>query len=277
MGTSQGRSARSARHPRLMPALLAALFALSAAQEAIAQRQVTTTVPFRSVSDSFFERNGVSTNFRGPGFNVNLGSFPLAVPPFGGFQPGAGVAGGFGFQGGSFSGNVAFEFSQGSRRSNVMQAGSLTMMDGVPGILADVTLSPFVISTQPVVPLRPGIPWKQQLDMGAIPRRTTQDHDAPPRDASAGKPPAHPGDAVVRQAADQGHRPIRSVAEIRRQRQAASDAKNDEALEHFRRGEQAARDGKPGVAKIHYQMAVRQASGELKQKIEEKLTELSKP
>src|SRR5947207_685662 len=114
--------------------------------------------PLRGVGDSFFERVGVSADFRGPGFTFSLGGFQQAVPQFGGFQPGAGIVGGFAIGGGKVNGRVGFEFSQGSRASNVSQTGSLTMMDGVPGTLQDVTQSPFVISHEPIVPFRGGVP-----------------------------------------------------------------------------------------------------------------------
>jgi hypothetical protein len=251
---------------------------IAIAQPALAQRQVTAGVPFRGVSDGFFERIGFSANFRAPGFTANLGGFPLAVPPFGGFQPGAGAVGGFGFGGGRVNGRVGFEFSQGSTRSNVSQAGSLTLMDGVPGIFADVTQSPFVISHEPIVPLRPGVPWKLQLENGVVPRRTSSaDADVPGparAEAKGGAGAASAGDAAAQQAATQAIRPILSVAEIRRQREAGDEAKNAEALEHMQRGEQAERDDKPGVAKIHYQMALRRATGELKRQLQERITNL---
>ncbi len=253
----------------------AAIVLATFAQSALAQRQVTAGVPFRGVSDGFFERIGFSASFRAPGFSANLGSFPLAVPQFGGFQPGAGAVGGFAVGGG----RVGFEFSQGSTRSNVSQAGSLTMMDGVPGILANVTQSPFVVSQEPIVPLRPGVPWKQQMERGLVPYRGTsaalQAVPAQPQ-ARGAAGPVTAGDAVAQQAAAQGDRPILSLAEIRRQRQAADEAKNEQALQHFQRGQQAERDGKPGVAKIHYQLALRQASGELRRQVQVRIANLER-
>jgi hypothetical protein len=254
----------------------AVILCLATAGSALAQRQVTTGVPFRGVSDSFFERIGFSASFRGPGFTANLGGFPQAVPQFGGFQPGAGVVGGFGFRAGSTSGNVGFEFSQGSRRSAVSQTGSLTMMDGVPGLFADVTQSPFVISTEPLVPLRPGLPWKQQLENGVVPRRLpSADLDTIAKPAAGDADPANAGEAVARQAAAQGNRPIRSVAEIRQRREAADEATSADVLRYVQCAEQAEQDDKPGVAKIYYQMALRRATGELKRQVEERLSKLN--
>jgi hypothetical protein len=272
-----GRSPQSTTSPSRWAWIAGAALVAVSGQAALAQRQVTAGVPFRGVSDSFFERIGFSANFRAPGFTANLGGFPQAVPQFGGFQPGAGVVGGFAFAGGGGSGRVGFEFSQGSRRSLVSQAGSLTLMDGVPGSLANVTQSPFVISQEPIVPLRPGVPWKQQLGDRIMPYRGTSSASgaaAPPPAADGAGRPATAGDAIAQQAAASGERPIHSLAEIRRQRQAADEAKNEQALAHFQRGQQAERDGKPGVARIHYQIALRQASGDLRRQVQERIAAL---
>jgi hypothetical protein len=58
--------------------------------------------------------------------------------------------------------------------------------------------------------------------------------------------------------------PAPSLADAQSQRAAAQLSKTDEAADFFARAEQAAADGKTSVAKIYYQMAVRRASGELK-------------
>ncbi len=81
---------------------------------------------------------------------VQQGSFQLAVPQFGGFQPGAGAQVGFAI----LSDLEAFFFieaSQGDRRSNVLQAPKVTLMNGQFATVNDFTFSPFVISVIPVV------------------------------------------------------------------------------------------------------------------------------
>lgn len=243
---------------------------------ALAQRMITQQVPLRGVSDSFFERNGVAFNLRGPnGFNLNVGGFPQAIPPFGGFQPGAGATGGFRLGGGKFGADVAFEFSQGSRRSMVSQTPIITNMDGQLGIFQDVTQSPFVISTQPIVPLRPGVPWKVHLEQGgSLPPQPNSRSSATKPDRV---PPIPQGQAQAASGSGdtRTNRPILSVAEIRRQRQAAGESQSEEALALFQRAEQAASEGKSAVAKITYQMALRRATGELKKTIESRLTSLT--
>ncbi|MEK6238123.1 MAG: hypothetical protein N2C14_25705, partial [Planctomycetales bacterium] len=99
---------------------------------------------------------GVSFGFQSkPGsqvpFNLQVGGFQQAVPPFGGFQPGSGLTGGGAFNTGRGRLNLGFEFSQGSRRSNVSQSPSVTLMNGQTGVFMDTSQSPFVISVVPVV------------------------------------------------------------------------------------------------------------------------------
>jgi len=81
---------------------------------------------------------------------VAQGSFPLATPQFGGFQPGAGATVGFAI----LSEIEAFFFieaSQGDRRSNVLQAPKVTLFNGQSAIVSDTSQTPFVISVIPVV------------------------------------------------------------------------------------------------------------------------------
>ncbi|MCS7304859.1 MAG: hypothetical protein NZ602_07105 [Thermoguttaceae bacterium] len=61
---------------------------------------------------------------------------------------------------------------------------------------------------------------------------------------------------------------VLSVAELRRQRQAELEAQNQQAYAWFQRGQQAQSEGKLAVARIYYQMALRLASGSLKQEIQ---------
>ena len=48
------------------------------------------TSPFNSTSSSFFEQVGIGFGLRTRNFFFEQNSLPLAVPPFGGFTPGAG-------------------------------------------------------------------------------------------------------------------------------------------------------------------------------------------
>jgi general secretion pathway protein D len=78
------------------------------------------------------------------------GSFGLAVPQFGGFDPSAGAQLGFAI----LSDLEAYFFvsaAQGDRRSNVLQAPKVTLFNGQQAFVSDQSQSPFVISVIPVV------------------------------------------------------------------------------------------------------------------------------
>ncbi|MCA9103538.1 MAG: hypothetical protein KDA63_20435, partial [Planctomycetales bacterium] len=78
------------------------------------------------------------------------GSFGLAVPQFGGFDPTAGAQIGFAI----LSDLEAYFFvsaAQGDRRSNVLQAPKVTLFNGQQASVSDTSQSPFVISVIPVV------------------------------------------------------------------------------------------------------------------------------
>jgi len=78
------------------------------------------------------------------------GSFPLAVPQFGGFAPGAGATLGFAILS-DIEARFVMEASQGDRRSNILQAPKVTLFNGQQAFVSDQSQSPFVISVIPVV------------------------------------------------------------------------------------------------------------------------------
>lgn len=260
------------RAPNRLPAFLALAVVLSAGDgdTALAQRNgANVGVPFGAGNDAFFERFGVNMQLNGRGFFFNLGGFNNAIPQFGGFQPGAGAAGGLGFGGNGVNGQVGFDFSQGSRRSNVSQSVSGTLMNGQGLVVSDTSQSPFVVNVGPPPLLaRPGaegggLPWKQQLE-GHVPKQ----------ESSGASPPQEPRAAAAASPRPASDNPIRSVAEIRRERQAQQVTNDDEARRNFARGRQAEEDGKPGVARIYYRLAVEKAAGELREEVLQRLRAL---
>ncbi|MDZ4781504.1 MAG: hypothetical protein SGJ19_14735 [Planctomycetia bacterium] len=78
------------------------------------------------------------------------GHFPLAVPQFGGYAPGAGATLGFAILS-DIEARFLMEAAQGDRRSNIMQAPKVTLFNGQQAIVSDTSQSPFVISVIPVV------------------------------------------------------------------------------------------------------------------------------
>ncbi len=149
--------------------------------------QVTIEVRFITLRDNFFERMGVSFDFRvddntglnsgngaypddnGPSYVIGLnnangtavptadldlpftqGSFASTVPQFGGFD--ANTAANFGFA--ILSDIEVFLLLQagaGDQRSNVLQAPKVTLFNGQQASVADTSQKPFVTSLVPVV------------------------------------------------------------------------------------------------------------------------------
>jgi hypothetical protein len=72
-------------------------------------------------------------------------------------------------------------------------------------------------------------------------------------------------------------RPAASVGQLRAQHAAEQLAKSSEAHELFDQGQRLEASGKPNVARIYYQMAVRRASGDLKDRIDARLRTISPP
>jgi len=113
--------------------------------------------PARDLQDRDHYGRTVSVGLQAPGvFSADLdipfqnGSFGLATPSFGGYQPGAGAQLGFAILS-DIETFFFIEASQGDRRSNVLQAPKVTLFNGQLAFVADTSQSPFVISVIPVV------------------------------------------------------------------------------------------------------------------------------
>lgn len=131
-------------------ALAAFAFALLLATHAAAQ-QATVATPFRQLNDGFYENMGTAWSLQGKGWNFNFGSPNNAAPQFGGFQPGTGANFGAAMMRGGVTGQLYGNWSHGYRQSLVSQTPSVTLRNGVPGSVADVSVSPFVMGFIPVV------------------------------------------------------------------------------------------------------------------------------
>jgi hypothetical protein len=70
--------------------------------------------------------------------------------------------------------------------------------------------------------------------------------------------------------------PLASVAEIRAQQETAEEVRHVEAENFYQQGLDAVATGKPSVARIHFQMAARRASGDLKQRAATELERLER-
>lgn len=128
-------------------ALLLSLTCITAS--AFGQTMVQTTVPLQNNSESFFESTNVGWSVRGPGFFATFNG--AAPPPFGGFNPNAGLTTGFAFRGNRLSGNLNFNFSQGFSRTSTTVAPTVMSLNGQPAFFFDGTVRPFVYSVVPTL------------------------------------------------------------------------------------------------------------------------------
>jgi len=117
----------------------------------LAAQQATVQTPLHTVGDSFYERIGLQWGLNFPGGFARFGGPSVGVPPFGRFDPNAGLNFGLGFRGGNVNGFLNGAFAQGFQRSFVTQAPVLTLTNGVPGYVGDASISPFVVGSIPVV------------------------------------------------------------------------------------------------------------------------------
>lgn len=263
-------------------------------------QQMTIGTPFSTVREGFFEHIGTQWALQGRNWFAQFGGADLARPTIGGFQPGAGIQGGFGFGGPGWNGQWQFAAGQGNTRTLTSGGPSVTVMNGATGYVADVSLSPFVIGLIPVVGTGGLSPW-----VGAVPGIRVAGPQMPlawvptpgsskaarflaeggsigsPENANtaqvgssrpalpvgdAGSPVGDPSVTRLAEARQSSAGQVApSVAEARALHQAEAQQANQEALEWFQRGQQAEQEGKPKLAIIYYRMAAGRASGELKQ------------
>jgi hypothetical protein len=103
---------------------------------------------------------GTHWGFNWGGVHFSFGGPNMAIPQFGGFDPSAGITGGWATQSGNFNGFFNFAAGQGYRQSFVSQVPSVTLMNGQTGYISDTSISPFVMGFVPVVggyPIQPMI------------------------------------------------------------------------------------------------------------------------
>ena len=223
--------------------------AMGLAAAGASAQQATVGAPYRSVGDSYFERTGTNWGFNLGGVNARFGG-GLGVPPFGRFDPSAGLSGGLNFRGPAGIGFFNFGMAQGFGRSFVGQSPSLTMLNGRPGSIGDVSQSPFVIGYVPVVGGVPLIgPWTPML-----------------------APPPY----LIEPVDNEELRPIRVPAGLRHCGVgSAGRAGRNRCRRHQSPLHAAEKAGKPNVAKIYYRQAAARATGEIRRQALGRLEALS--
>jgi hypothetical protein len=269
-------------------------------------QQVTIGTPFHTLHDSFFENSGVSWSGHYGGITFSYGGAALAVPPFGTPQNNAGLSTNFAFAGKDGQINFGINYGQGNNQSLTTQTPSVTIMNGQTGYVSDSSLTPFVISTIPVVgafpvspqplpplsgidpsPIDPRVQAMLQAQAGGpIPPQPRPNNPAPQNMKLMNMPDANAAIADAGEAAGErlnaaqestAGRPAMSVAEAKRLHQQEQAAANGEMAALMERARALEEDGKPNVAKVYYQQIAKHASGELQQRARNRLHELQKP
>ncbi|MCA9070263.1 MAG: hypothetical protein KDA84_15120 [Planctomycetaceae bacterium] len=231
-------------------------------------QMVSSSFPLVGVRDGFSEGIRSNWSLTGPGiyswFNNNSGS---GIPRFGGFQPNAGLNGGFAFNRGAFGANLGFNFSQGSSRSMTSSTPVINGFGGSPLIFQNNLQRPFVTSLIPNV----GNGARFQ-DLGAantIRGRMLRGEFSMRNGKVIPAGGAKPAEASVAPKKVGNHRPLVDPAPpTRAERRAQEEAQETEQLlairKYLQKGKEAEAKGKKSVAKLYYQMAARRADGDLK-------------
>lgn len=224
----------------LLPAIVACSWL---APGVVYGQMVTTQSPLQHQSSSFYEYSHVGWGVHNPHYFMNFNGGG-ALPPFGGYQPNAGLQSGMAVGNSHFN----FGFGQGASYTSTTTTPVLTTTNGFPGYLFIGTERSFVTGVTPVVgsgfasvppmgPLAARVATGElRLDGGRIMPRTPDVAELPqaPR----------PADARMPVGADQAVRPKRE----------ASTAVLSPA-QYLERAITAEKEGRGGVARIYYQLA----------------------
>lgn len=277
--------------PLVLPLLL---------QASLFSQQLAVGTPFGSINDGYYESYGVSWNVGWRGGFARFGMPGQSIPPFGKFDPSAGIQTGWRFGNGNIHGSIGFSAAQGSNRSFTSQTPFVTVLNGYPGAFYDFSQSPFVTGYVPVVgdcpafgPTMPGVvPQDNTGDPNSLDRVQVMRHLLAERNQGtpAEANDVDPGRAMLPRrtvAAAAESKPVArpeehsaaalpapSVAEAKRLRELEEKSADGDVAVLFEKAKAAEENHQPQVAKIYYQMVVRRAQGDLKQTAERRLKEL---
>lgn len=231
-------------------------------------QMVTTGFPLVGVRDGFSEGIRSNWSLTGPGiyswFNNNSGS---GIPQFGGFQPNAGLNGGFAFNRGAFGANFGFNFSQGYSRSMTSTTPVVNGFNGSPLLFQNSLQRPFVTSLIPVV--GNGAAFQDLGAANTIRGRMLRGEFTMRNGKVIPAGGAKPAETTAPPKRVINHRPLVDAAPpTRAERQAQAEVRETEQLlairNYLQKGKEAEAKGKNNVAKLYYQMAARRAEGDLK-------------
>jgi hypothetical protein len=246
---------------------------------------ISVSSPVQRLGDSFFERIGTDFGWgirgrRGGAF-FNQGSFESALPPFGGHNPAADAYFGYGMRSNNADLSFGLAAGQGSSRSIISQAPSVTMSNGGVAGVADGMLQPFVTGIIPVVGAFRASPLLERLHRLRSLRRQQPSAAAEDDEPMTVRPPdrrsqptpltlAAPGSSTA-------ERGDISVAEIRARQAAEEGAKQREVQGLIAKAQRWEQAGNAGVASIYYRQAASRATGSLQRELQEKVKSLTGP
>ncbi len=244
-------------------------------RESLLAQQVTTHTPFQTHGTRFFEQSNVGWSIQNPHYFLSFNGGG-AAPPFGGFQPNAGLSGGFA----TGNARLNFNFAQGASSTSSTIAPVLTTTNGYPGSLFIGSTGPFVVGVTPLVgnagfgnaaavsPLAQRVATGQlPLDRGRI--------VSPALDARGVPPSPQPPD-FERQLAERQAAVPRSSTEVATSSPKTGGSREMSAADCLERGTLAEKEGQPGLAKVYYQIAATRGDGLIQLEAEAKLAALNK-
>jgi hypothetical protein len=227
----------------------------------LSAQMVTTQSPLHSNTSSFYEHSHVGWSVHNPHYFMNFNGGG-GTPPFGGYQPNAGLSGGFGVNNTSFD----FGFGQGASLNSTTVTPMLTTTSGYPGYLFIGSERPFVTGVVPVVGGGGGFanvpamgPLASRVATGQL--KTEQGRIVVPKGEQAIQLPLRQAN-VARDEIPPAPRP----AEI-----ATSSNQQLSAAQYLEKALAAEKDGRAGVAKIYYQLAATKGEGLVKVQATRKL------
>lgn len=230
----------------------------------LSAQMVTTQTPLHSNTSSFYEYSHVGWSVHNPHYFMHFNGGG-GTPPFGGYQPNAGLSGGFGLNNTSFD----FGFGQGAALNSTSLTPMLTTTNGYPGYLFIGTERPFVTGVVPVVGGGvANVPATNFAATGPLASRV-----------ATGQLKAEQGRIVIPNgnhdlAADAGEPKIArdDIPPAQRPAQLAANAAPQlSAAQYFEKAVAAEKDGRAGVAKIYYQLAATKGDGLVKVQATRKL------
>jgi hypothetical protein len=266
-----------------------AIFGLAGVANSTLAQMIQVDTPFNSVSDSFFERQGIAFGFQlaggqGPGSRVvgllpngqlnptgalvfSQGSVGSAVPPFGRFDPNAQATFGFGVLDGD--GNrfdIGFFGGKGNNRAIVNSTPSVVVQNGTVGSVFDSQLVPFVTGITPVLG-RGGMGPVESPCLGTPVTMPSSRWNWPgglyssgslPADSSPAAPEPAPAPASL-STANEGSLSVREIQRRREAEIAGKERQRQTEIEGFAAdAERLIAESKYGAARVAISRALRQ-------------------